>query len=246
MIDMEKLDELFARGLCSGIGAPGGQVCIEAAIALACGEELNDAPACVHPAVQAHSITLNDALWSSPQARAAGLREYALAQLGTTEIDGIEFVNRLTLATVREILPLTLKEAWLEKEALACEATTTLQEAVEAAARAADAAARAAMRAAATAADAAAGARAARRMATAARVAADAAAGARVAIAAGARAARAMAAGAAADAAVDVAARAAADAAVMAARTGGNTPLIISATIATRILKDMTGAESGQ
>lgn len=90
----------------------------------------------VHPAARAHSISLNDASWSSPRARAEGLREYALAQLGTAGLDGIELAKRLAIATVREILPVALRTIGLESEAHQCEEARDLEMA-RAAARAA-------------------------------------------------------------------------------------------------------------
>lgn len=143
--DRAKFDDIFSRGLCNGMGEVDGQMCIESAIALACGEELNDKPVCVHPVVRAHAIRLNDAQWSSPEARALNLRNYAIAQLGTAnKLDGVEFARRLALATIRELLPITLRLVKLEKEALACEAAVdlpTAEAAAELAAAAAEAAA---------------------------------------------------------------------------------------------------------
>lgn len=116
-----KLDEFLSRGLCSGSGTADGQVCVEQAIALACGEKLTDSPTCVSPVVRAFAIRLNDASWSSPQARAYGLRAFALAQLGTRGLDERRFVTKLAELTMRRVLPIALRAVGLPVEADRCE-----------------------------------------------------------------------------------------------------------------------------
>jgi hypothetical protein len=107
---IDKIDGYFARGLCSGVGKKTGQVCIEAALSLALGEGLNDKPTCVQAAVRRFSVALNDKNWSSPVARATGMRRLALAQLGSSgTVDGVAFVRRLTELTIREIVPGALR-----------------------------------------------------------------------------------------------------------------------------------------
>jgi hypothetical protein len=132
-----RLNEIIDRGMCSGMGRSQGQVCIEAAIALACGEELTDEPSCVHPVVQAHAIRLNDSGWSSSTARGNGMRAYALQQLGCREIDGVRFAQMVALRTIREVLPIALRAAGLEEHAVNCESATDLTAADAAAAAAA-------------------------------------------------------------------------------------------------------------
>jgi len=107
---IKQADEILARGLCSGIGEDGGQMCIEAAASLIAGEPFSDQPTCVHAVVREYSIRLNDAPWSSPAARASGLRSLLLAQLGSQDIDGIEFAKRLAELTVRELIPRLLRD----------------------------------------------------------------------------------------------------------------------------------------
>lgn len=98
--------EILDRGLCNGVGDPGGQMCIEAAVCQALGLPHGDNPRCVEPAVRAYKITLNDSAWSSPEARGAGLRKLGLAQLGSKGvIDGPAFAPRLAEATIRELIP---------------------------------------------------------------------------------------------------------------------------------------------
>ena len=118
----QKLNEYLDRGLCDGMGEATGQVCIEAAIALATEGKLKDSPACVHAAVRAFSIKLNDAEWSTKRARADGLRALAFAQLGTADtLDGNRFAAKLAELTIRRVLPISLRAANLIEVAERCE-----------------------------------------------------------------------------------------------------------------------------
>src|SRR5262249_51669195 len=139
--DFARFEQFCSRGFSHGVGKEDGQVCIEAAISLCMGEGLDDKPSCVHPVIRSHAIRLNDARWSSPAARSAGLCDYGLAQLGTANLGGVEFAKRLALATIREILPIVLRWAKLEEHAVACENAKTNQEALTAARAAKNAAA---------------------------------------------------------------------------------------------------------
>ena len=141
--DLGVFDELLSRGLCKGEGTSeyGGQVCIEQAISLACGETPTDQPTCALAASRLFAIRLNDSRWSSPAARAAGMRGLALAQIGTAHLDEREFVRRLAEATIREIVPAALRAAAtrnpahagkLEAAAKRCEAEGTEQAARDA------------------------------------------------------------------------------------------------------------------
>jgi hypothetical protein len=121
--------EVVDRGLVSGVGNPvPGQMCVEAAVCYALGEPHGDKPTCVGSAVRAFKIRLNDSRWSSGAARTQGLRAIAIAQLGSNEINQLEFAQRVTLAVIREILPPMLRRRKLDKEADACAVTTTLAE----------------------------------------------------------------------------------------------------------------------
>lgn len=102
--------ELLKHGLSSGLGSRvPGHMCVEAAVCYAMGLPHGDNPPCVSPAVRAFKITLNDSCWSSHQARATGLRRLAIAQLGSSEIDEIVFAKELVLATLRRIVPASLR-----------------------------------------------------------------------------------------------------------------------------------------
>jgi hypothetical protein len=157
MIDVKKYDAILSRGLCKGIGKQGSQVCIEAAICEALGLPHDDDPKCVSKAVRKYKIAINDANWSSPEARAKGLRDIGLAQLGSLGVvDDVAFSARLIELTIREMLPSLLREVFpnnetIQSAALRCEQEGTYAAAC-AAACAADATAYAA-RAAAYAAD---------------------------------------------------------------------------------------------
>lgn len=96
----ERVLYMVDGGLVCGIGDPfRGQMCVEAAICYAMGEEHDDNPSCVHPIVRNTKIDLNDLLWSSNKARAKGMRRIAVAQLGSKDIDG-----KLFLSTLGELL----------------------------------------------------------------------------------------------------------------------------------------------
>ena len=107
--DTTKLRELFDRGLSSGLGDADGQVCIEAAISLACGGELDDAPPCVAEPDRQFSIRANDASWSSPQARAEAMWPLALAQIGTAGKDRSKWVAAVAEGMIRRVLPRILR-----------------------------------------------------------------------------------------------------------------------------------------
>ncbi len=107
-VNICKLQEIIKIGLCSGTGGgKAGDVCVEQAIALVFEDNgKTDAPKCVHPVLRGFSIRLNDCQWSSPEARANGLRRLALAQLGTAEnFDGKLFVEKMVAYAINNRLP---------------------------------------------------------------------------------------------------------------------------------------------
>ena len=140
-------------GLVSGVGHPKlGKMCVEAAVCFALGEPHGDEPSCVNPALRAFKVGLNDASWSSPTARANGLRRLALAQLGSAgNFDAVDFSKRLAMMTVNKTVPRVLRIAaamkltaqnplflaimWeaLEKAAVECEKAIDLDAASHAA-----------------------------------------------------------------------------------------------------------------
>jgi hypothetical protein len=107
-----KIIELLQHGLVEGVGKPEpGKMCVEAAVCYALGEPHGDTPTCVGSAVRAFKIRINDAKWPSNQARAEELREIAIAQLGSNEIDQREFAKRVTLKVIQQIIPIALRSA---------------------------------------------------------------------------------------------------------------------------------------
>lgn len=104
-----KVLEVLSHGLTYGMGTP-GQMCVEAAVNYAMGAEHGDNPACVAPALRRLKIRINDATWSSNQARADGLRRLAVAQLGSAGVlDEPEFARRVCSLALRTSIPAALK-----------------------------------------------------------------------------------------------------------------------------------------
>jgi hypothetical protein len=129
--DISKFDSILTRGLSTGLGQVGGQVCIEAAICETLGLGHSDDPKCVAPSVRAFKIKLNDSNWPSPAARAKGLRDLGIAQLGSLGVvDDIEFVKRLAEKTIRVLIPKLFRKVFANepaclKAADECESTGT-------------------------------------------------------------------------------------------------------------------------
>ena len=103
--------DVVDQGLSSGLGnRQPGQMCVEAAVCYALGEPHGDQPTCVSPVLRRFKIGLNDARWSSNEARAKGLRRIAIAQLGTTNtLDEQLFVRKLASVTITKVLPTVLR-----------------------------------------------------------------------------------------------------------------------------------------
>ena len=78
----------------------------QAALCWALGLPHGDDPGCVAAAVRSCKIALNDGPWSSPIARAKGMRDLGLAQLGSLGVVAdVEFSAKLAEATIRRLLP---------------------------------------------------------------------------------------------------------------------------------------------
>ena len=158
----QKVRDTVDAGLVHGVGKPvAGQMCVEAAVCFALDLPHGDDPGCVSPALRRLKIGLNDRAWSTPTARAKGLRRLAVAQLGSKGVlDDAEFMRRMAEMTIRRSVPSALRSCAkrnpkfateLEDAALLCEREGTRE-----AARNAESVARKASDAAADAADAAA------------------------------------------------------------------------------------------
>lgn len=104
-------------------------------------------PGCVSQPLRQLKFRLNDSNWSSPKARAEGLKRLALAQLGSAgALDDKAFVRRVVDLTIRRVVPIGLRAAAknnpkfateLEKAAIRCETEGTRQSCLNAAAAAA-------------------------------------------------------------------------------------------------------------
>jgi hypothetical protein len=129
--DRARYESLCAAGMPTGVGSR-ESACVMAALNLACGGDLTDS-ACVLPAAARFAMQLNDAPWSSPAARAAGLHDLGLALLGTADLDPQAFVTRLAEGTIRRVLPIALRAAKLDAAADRCESEGTRESARDAA-----------------------------------------------------------------------------------------------------------------
>ena len=124
-------------------------MCVEAAVCYAMGMPHGDNPVCVGAAVRTFKIALNDKEWSSPRARAKGMRRVAIAQLGSDKIDQSAFTKEIAFQTTKQIVPIALRAAAklnpahadnLEAAAIGCEVAMDYLSAKNAAYAAADAA----------------------------------------------------------------------------------------------------------
>jgi hypothetical protein len=138
-----KVRDIVDAGLSEGVGRPiAGQMCVEAAVCFALGLPHGDDPKCVAQPLRRLKIRLNDAAWSSNEARAKGLRRLALAQLGSAGmLDERAFVRRVVDVTIRKAVPSGLRAAArvnpthadrLEAAAVRCETEGTQQSCEEA------------------------------------------------------------------------------------------------------------------
>ncbi len=108
-----KVLDTVDAGLVNGLGRPKpGSMCVEAAVCYALGLPHGDDPQCVSRALRQLKIRLNDSKWSSPAARAKGLRRLALVQLGSAgTIDDREFAKRVAELAIRKSVPAALRSA---------------------------------------------------------------------------------------------------------------------------------------
>lgn len=109
-IDFPKIipifDKILEKGLCQGAGSPNGQMCIEQAVCCSLGLKISDRPACVTAEVINFKIRLNDCHWSSPNARAKGLRNLGIAQIGSLGvISHYAFNGRLQEKFIKILIP---------------------------------------------------------------------------------------------------------------------------------------------
>jgi len=134
---VDKINCIFDKGIIYGLGNPKpGEMCVEQAVCYALGEEVTDKPSCVGKQVRDFVIYLNDSNWSSKSARAEGMRELAIAQLGSTSLDQEEFLEQISFAVITKLLPAIFRdlgeERW-EKEIKSLEKAKDFEEAKKAA-----------------------------------------------------------------------------------------------------------------
>ncbi len=93
-----------------------GQLCVNAAICFALGLPHSDKPTCVGYKVRYFGIALNDMDWrtmpglsDAPQARARGMRRFAVASLGSDTISQLQFCDRLYVKSLKAMLPVVLR-----------------------------------------------------------------------------------------------------------------------------------------
>lgn len=112
---IEKINAIAKKGFCVEIGQKGKQLCVEAAVAEALGEQptleaikegsdaLTDKPSCVDDQLSDVKINLNDAFHSTTR-RTRALLPLAIAQLGSNEViaDGT-FFQAATIAVVKSL-----------------------------------------------------------------------------------------------------------------------------------------------
>ena len=126
-----KLIATIRPGLCSGVGSGAkGDMCVMHAIQQTLGEGKGDQPSCVGEAVRRFDIKLNDAKWSSNEARAKGMMREAIAKLGSNQIDQVEFSKRLVLKVIQRLLPEMQERVFPDRfvaEAKECREAKTLK-----------------------------------------------------------------------------------------------------------------------
>lgn len=106
-----RFDEALSRGLSHGIGKRDGQMCIEAAVCYALDLPHGDDPQCVSEAVRTFKIKLNDSRWSSVEARASGLRDLGIAQLGSKGVVNDKmFCEMVTKRIIQVLIPALFRD----------------------------------------------------------------------------------------------------------------------------------------
>ena len=117
--NIELYDSILLRGLSNGKGDPNGQMCIEAAICNVLGLPHDDDPKCVAQSVRSFKISLNDKKWSSPEARAKGLRDLGLAQLGSLDIvSDADFTTILAKKIIQILIPKLYRQVFPDNQKL--------------------------------------------------------------------------------------------------------------------------------
>jgi len=136
--NIKEFDRILACGLSRGLGSRGQQVCVEAAICQVLNLPHMDDPGCVARSVRSFKITLNDSSWSTAKARAEGLRDLGLAQLGSKGVvEDREFTALLSKKVVQVLIPALFREIFPNNKACLEAALRCEQEGTEEAANSA-------------------------------------------------------------------------------------------------------------
>ena len=114
--NVKKYDDILSKGLSKGLGNRESTMCIEAAICTVLDLPHSDNPQCVTNSVRAFKINLNDKNWSSNAARASGLRDLGLAQLGSLGVvNDKEFVTILSKKVIQILIPKLYRKLYPNK-----------------------------------------------------------------------------------------------------------------------------------
>lgn len=110
---VDRINDYLDAGLPVGLGSrERGRMCVEAVVSVVTQNKLTDRPVCVASSIRDLAVTLNDSKWSSNQARAEGLRRFAIAQLGTYgKIDENEFSRRVAKFATQTCVATALRAA---------------------------------------------------------------------------------------------------------------------------------------
>jgi hypothetical protein len=113
-LDEARIDHLLNvidHGLTMGLGGPEpGRMCVEAAVCYAFDWDHNDRPLCVHSDLRDFKVNLNDTYWSSNKARAEGMKELAIAQLGSLDLNVKAFIKQMHKYVLQDFVPNFLLE----------------------------------------------------------------------------------------------------------------------------------------
>ena len=92
---VDRLLDILKDGLCSGAGdmSGPGTFCVQQAVSMATDQaDEGDSPLnCINETVRSWGVGMNDQGWSSPKARADGMRRFAVAQLGSLYLNGFKW-----------------------------------------------------------------------------------------------------------------------------------------------------------
>lgn len=129
---VDRIWQLVGYGLPSGLGERGkGSMCVQASVQAALGETHNDQPLCVPGTRKSFGIYMNDMYgWSGNQARGDGLRRYAIAQLGDSDMAPVTFAAIVIKKALQTRLPILVKaHGGTAREMQAAKKVTNISEA---------------------------------------------------------------------------------------------------------------------